>query len=353
VQEQNSTVQNVKKASFSISSDKYSKYWHVFCSLSLVIRFFILLTIIGVKTALSAQATVALKAQASVEPGVIRLGEIAEIKGEKAFVDKISALEVGKVDVPGRKTRVTESALKNFFIKSVASSQDIDFNGAKFCDVVARSGLVSSDSLKSLLLKEVRSRMPTNLKEGKDWNFETQKVPNNITAPERGGKILVSLSPQFSGIGQEMATVQVFNDKKVIAKYSVPFTVHRFEYIAEMKNSIRKGEIIEEQDFKMVWQETTFQKRKIIKVAGEAIGRTAIRTLKAGEALVDNALSTPYAVKAGDAVKLFAKFGDAVVQTNAIAQKNAFKGQTISVRNVDTGKDIMATVSGSGEAWVN
>ncbi|GBU24689.1 flagellar basal-body P-ring formation protein FlgA [Fibrobacteria bacterium R8-3-H12] len=309
--------------------------------------------VFGLQTAFSAQATVALKAQALVEPGVIRLGEIAEIKGEEALAKRISALEVGKVGEPGRKTRVTESALKNFFIKSVASSQDVDFNGAKFCDVVARSGLVSADSLKNLLLKEVRSRMPANLNEGKDWNFEVSKVPNNIAAPERGGKIVASLSPQFSGIGQEVATVQVFNDKKVIAKYTIPFIVHRFEYIAEMKNAIHKGETIEEQDFKMVWQETTFQKRKVIKIAKEAIGRTAIRTLKAGEPLVENALNTPYAVKAGDAVKLFAKFGETVVQTNAIAQKNAFKGQTISVRNVDTGKDIMATVSGFGEAWVN
>jgi len=318
-----------------------------------MIRFFIIITIIGIKTALSAQATVALKAQALVEPGVIRLGEIAEIKGEEALVKKISALEVGKVGEPGRKTRVTEGAIKNFFIKSVANNQDIEFNGAKICDVVARSGLVSSDSLKNLLLKEVRSRMSANLKEGKDWNFEVPKIPNNIATPERGGKIVVSLSPQFSGIGQEVATVQVFNDKKVTSKYTVPFIVHRFEYIAEMRNGLHKGETIEERDFEMVWQETTFQKRKVIKIAKEAIGRTAIRTLKSGEILVDNALSTPYAVKAGDAVRLFAKFGEAVVQTSAIAQKNAFKGQTISVRNVDTGKDIMATVSGFGEAWIN
>jgi len=318
-----------------------------------MIRFFIIFAvIIGVKTAISAQATVALKAQALVEPGAIRLGEIAEIKGEEALVKRISALEVGKVAEPGRKTRVSENALKNFFIKSVAGNQEVDFNGAKFCDVVARSGLVSSDSLKKLLLREVRSRMPTNLKEGKDWNFETKKVPNNIAAPEQGGEIVVNLSPQFSGIGQEMATVQVFNDRKVISKYTIPFVVHRFEYVAEMKKGIRKGEALGEQDFEMVWQETTFQKRKIIKKAEEVIGRTAARTLKEGELLVDNALDTPYAVKEGDVVKLFAKFGEAVVQTNAIAQKNAFKGQTISVRNMDSGKDVMATVSGSGEAWI-
>jgi flagella basal body P-ring formation protein FlgA len=314
---------------------------------------FLLTLLIWAQAAFAAQTTITLKAQASVEPGVVRLGHIAEIKGDLELAERISNLEVGKVAEPGRKTRVTEKAIKGFFIKSVAGSDNAVFNGAKFCDVTARSGLVSADSLKKLLLREVRSRMPANLQEGKDWNFEAAKVPNNLVVPEQNGKILVTLSPQFSGIGQGMASMQVFNGKKVISKHSVPFIVHRFEYAAELKKGIRKGEMIGEQDFEMVWQETTFQKRKVIKKAEEAVGRTAIRTLKAGELLVDNALDTPYAVKEGDAVRLFAKFGEAVVQTNAIAQRSAFKGQTIAVRNIDTGKEILATVSGQGEAWVN
>jgi flagella basal body P-ring formation protein FlgA len=302
--------------------------------------------------AFAAQATVSLKAQAMVEAGVIRLGQIAEIKGDRELVEKVSNLEVGKVAEPGRKTRVTESVVK-VFIKSIANSKDIIFNGAKFSDVTARSGLVPADSLKSLLLREVRLRMPANLQEGKDWKFEAPKMPNNLATPERGGKILATLSPQFSGFGQEVATIQIFDGNRVISKHNVAFIVHRFEYIAELKNGIRKGEIVGERDFEMVWQETTFQKRKIIKKAEDAVGRTALRTLKAGELLVDNALIAPYAVKEGDVVRLFAKFGESVVQINAIAQKNAFKGQTISVRNMDTGKNILATVSGLGEAWVN
>jgi len=302
--------------------------------------------------AFAGQATVSLKAQATVEPGVIRLGQIAEIKGEAEAVKKISNLEVGKVAEPGRKTRVTEGVVK-LFIKSIASSKDVVFNGAKFSDVTARSGMVSADSLKNLLLKEVRLRMPTNLQEGKDWKFEASKVPNNLATPERGGKILVILSPQFSGVGQEVAIIQIFNGNRVISKHNVPFIVHRFEYVAELKKEIRKGEMLGERDIEMVWQETTFQKRKIIKKAEEAIGRTALRTLKAGELLVDNSLTVPYAVKEGDVVKIFAKFGESVVQINAIAQKSAFKGQTISVRNADTGKNILATVSGLGEAWIN
>jgi len=302
--------------------------------------------------AFAAQATVILKAQATVEPGVIRLGQIAEIKGDAELVKKVSNLEVGKVTEPGRKTRVTENVVK-VFIKSIAGSKDVVFNGAKFSDVTARSGVVPADSLKNLLLREVRLRMPANLQEGKDWTFEAPKMPNNLATPERGGKILAILSPQFSGFGQEVATIQIFDGNKIISKHSVPFIVHRFEYAAELKNSIRKGEMLGEQDIKMVWQETTFQKRKIIKKAEEAIGRTAIRTLKAGELLVDNALTVPYAVREGDVVKIFAKFGESVVQINAIAQKSAFKGQTISLRNMDTGKNILATVSGLGEAWIN
>ncbi|MCL1967755.1 MAG: flagellar basal body P-ring formation chaperone FlgA [Fibromonadales bacterium] len=312
-----------------------------------------LILLVKAQIIFAAQVSITLKAQASVEPGVIRLGHIAEIKGDPGLAKKISDIEVGKVAEPGRKTRVTENAIKGFFIKSVAGSQDVTFDGAKFCDVVARSGQLSADSLKALLLKEVRSRMAANLKEGKDWNLEAPKIPEKLAIPESGGKILITLSPQFAGAGQEMATVQVFNGNKAIIKQNFPFIVRRFEYIAELKKGIRKGEVIGEQDFEMVWQETTFQKRKIIKKPEEATGRTAIRTLKAGELLVDNSLDTPYAVREGDVVKLFAKFGETVVQTNAVAQKSAFKGQTISVKNMDTGKSLLATISGSGEAWVN
>ena len=325
--------------------------WHGFCIPNLVNILFLILLLAS--TAFSAQTTVTLRSQASVEPGVIRLGQIAEIKGEPELAKKISNLEIGKVAEPGRKTRVTENAIKGFFIKSVAGSQNVVFDGVKFCDVTARSGLLPADSLKKLLLREVRLRMPANLQEGKDWNFEAPKAPNNLTTPEHGGKILVTLSPQFAGIGQEMATVQISNGNKMISKHNIPFIVHRFEYVAELRNSVRKGETVGERDFEMVLQETTFQKRKVIKKADEAVGRTAIRTLKAGELLVDNSLATPYAVREGDIVKIFAKFGESVVQTNAVAQKSAFKGQTISVRNIDTGKNISATVSGSGEAWVN
>jgi flagella basal body P-ring formation protein FlgA len=317
------------------------------------IMLIILILLVKAQAIFAAQVSITLKAQASVEPGIVRLGQIAEIKGNPDLAKKIADIEVGKVTEPGRKTRVTENAIKGFFIKSVAGAQNADFDGAKFCDVIARSGMVSADSLRAILLKEVRLRMPANLQEGKDWKFEAPKMPEKLATPENGGKILITLSPQFAGIGQEMATVQIFSGNKAISKQSVPFIVHRFEYVAELKKSIRKGEVISEQDFEMVWQETTFQKRKVIKKAEEAIGRTAIRTLKANDLLVDNALDTPYAVKEGDVVRLFAKFGEAVVQTNAIAQKNAFKGQTISVKNTDTGKNISATVSGFGEAWVN
>ena len=301
----------------------------------------------------ASQATVTLKAQAMVEPGIIRLGHIADIKGDKDIVDKIYNLEVGRILEPGRKTRVTENAIKGFFLKSIANSKNVVFDGAKFSDVTAQAGRLSADSLKNLLHKEVRLRMGTDLKEGKDWEFEAAKIPNNLATPKQGGKILVALSPTFAGVGQEVATVQILDGKKVISKHSVPFIVKRFEHIAELKNSIRKGEMIGEQDFEMVWQETTFQKRKVIKKTDDAIGRTAIRTLKAGDLLVDNALTAPYAVREGDVVKLFAKFGESVVQINAVAQRSAFKGQTISLKNTDTGKSILATVSAPGEAWVN
>ncbi|GHV14454.1 hypothetical protein AGMMS49938_10600 [Fibrobacterales bacterium] len=317
-----------------------------------MLRFFIALAFFT-PLAFSAQVSIGLRAQAEVEAGVVRLGQIADIKGDAELSKKISQIEVGRVAEPGRKTRVTERAVKDFFIKSVATTSQVNFNGAKFCDVIARAGLLSADSLKVLILKEVRTKMPANLQEGKDWIFEAPKAKGNIATPENGGSVLITLSPQFSARGQEMATVQILDNSRIISKHTVPFIIRRFENVAELRGTIRKGEVVSAENVDMVWQETTFQKRKILTNANDAIGRSSIRTIKDGELLTDNSLMTRYAVNEGKPVKLFAKIGSAVVQTNAIAQKNAYKGQTILVRNIDSGREISATVSDTGEAWVN
>lgn len=299
----------------------------------------------------AAGARVAFKASAEVAPGVVLLSDIAEISGDSALVARLSALEVARVDRPGRETRVSANAVKGFYVRAVADPALVTFEGEGSVKVRARAGAVSSDSLKALLLAVVRPRMG-DLEEGEDWKLEPGRLPASLAVPEQGGRVVMELSPRFSGIGQETATVKVLDGDKVLTSQHLAFKVLRWENVVRLKNALRKGESVRAEDVELVREETTTQQRKILRTLGEAVGRNTIRSVRAGDLLVDNWLEIPFAVREGDRIRLLVQVGGAVVQTVAVARENAFRGQTIAVENAESRKILQAKVSGVGEAWV-
>jgi flagella basal body P-ring formation protein FlgA len=162
----------------------------------------------------------------------------------------------------------------------------------------------------------------------------------------------VTLSPRFGGRGQETATLLVLLDGQVIARQMLSFVVKRWESVARLKKAVRKGEVLDSASVELSREETTFQQRKLLHSLDQALGRSAMRNLREGEILVDNWLSTPYAVREGETVRLSVSVGGATVQASGIARQSGFKGETIRVLNADTRKELQATITGAGEAQV-
>ena len=300
----------------------------------------------------AAGARVEFKANAEVNPGPVRLSDIADIEGDDtSLVRRLGNLEVARVDKPGRTTRVSAGAVKGFFVRQVADPGLVEFSGEGSVMVRARAGSVGEDSLVSLLHAAVRGRMGV-LEEGEDWALEAGKLPHEVDMPVKGGKVEVTLSPRFAGRGQETDTIKTYDGDQLLANRQISFKVRRWESVVRLKNALRKGEAVRGQDVELVREETTFQQRKVLKALDAAVGRNTIRAVRAGDLLVDNWLETPYAVREGERVRLMVQVGGLVVQTAGVAQKNAFRGQTIEVENADTRKILQAKVSGPGEAWV-
>lgn len=294
---------------------------------------------------------VVLRSSAEVAPGMVRLGDIAEITGDSSLVRRLSALEVAKVDRPGRETRVSANAVKSFFVRAVVDPSLVEFAGEGSVKVRARAGSVDADAMEKLLLEQVRPRM-VGLEEGADWELEPGGFPKSVDIPEQGGRVVMELSPRFAGIGQETATLKVFDGDKMLSSRHLAYKLHRWENVVRLRKALRKGESVRAEDVELVREETTFQQRKILRTLEDAVGRNTLRAVREGDLLVDNWLETPYAVREGDRIRLWVQVGGAVVQTVAVAQANAFRGQTIAVENADSRKVLQAKVSGAGEAWV-
>lgn len=85
----------------------------------------------------------------------------------------------------------------------------------------------------------------------------------------------------------------------------------------------------------------------------DVIGKAAIRPLPAQNAIRFTAVRRPYAVHKGDRVTIEARQGNLSIQTVGITKSHGEMGQTIIVSNVDSGKELRATVVAPGVVRVS
>jgi flagella basal body P-ring formation protein FlgA len=80
----------------------------------------------------------------------------------------------------------------------------------------------------------------------------------------------------------------------------------------------------------------------------DVIGKAAARPLAPQIPIKLTSLRRPFVVRKGDRVMIEAKMGGLSVQTAGVTKGNGEMGQTITVSNTDSGKDVRAKVIGPG-----
>ena len=85
----------------------------------------------------------------------------------------------------------------------------------------------------------------------------------------------------------------------------------------------------------------------------DVVGKAAIRPLPPQNAIRLTSVRRPFAVHKGDRVTIEARQGGLSIQTVGVTKSHGELGQTIIVSNVDSGKDLRATVVGPGVVRVS
>lgn len=85
----------------------------------------------------------------------------------------------------------------------------------------------------------------------------------------------------------------------------------------------------------------------------DVIGKAAIRPLPPQNAIRLTSVRRPFAVRKGDRVTIEARQGGLSIQTVGVTKSHGEVGQTITVSNVDSGKDLRATVVAPGVVRVS
>ncbi|HSQ41903.1 MAG TPA: flagellar basal body P-ring formation chaperone FlgA [Fibrobacteraceae bacterium] len=298
----------------------------------------------------AARATVELRPVSEISPGRIHLSDVATLHGDAGLVQRLSALEIGRLELPGRETRLSVNTLKTFYIRSVCPPESLEILGKGSLVVRSRASYLQRDSLERLLLETVGPRMQGIM--GRDWELETSRLPEKVPVPDNHYQWTMELPANFNARGQEMAVLRISIDGVPRMRYSLPFTVRRWTDVVRTISQIQRGQTIQKNQVAIQRLETTHLSRPYVSRLEDALGRKALRTISPDQNLVEPWLEKPYQIHEGDQVRMSAQIGEAQVSTLAIAKENGYTGQRIDVINANTGKVIQAQINGPGEVQV-
>ena len=85
----------------------------------------------------------------------------------------------------------------------------------------------------------------------------------------------------------------------------------------------------------------------------DVVGMMAVRTLLPGQSIPLAALSPPRLVRAGATVRMVYASGGLEITAEGDALQDGFVGQTVKLRNSDTGVTVSGRVRADGSVWVS
>lgn len=308
---------------------------------------FLFLCWLGLGSAFAERARIEFPSRVEIAAGRIYLGAIASISGDAPLVDRLQKLEVGRLELPGRETRLSIATLRTFFLSSVCSPDSLEIMGGPTLVVRSRAQKVERDSLRELLRAELAQRLDGQ--EGVDWILETPNLPASISVPEGELSWLIEFPASFDARGQESATLRVEQQGKTAMRYTLPFVVRRFAQVVRVVKPVARGMTVQRDHIAMQTVEQTHGRKQYVQSLDDALGRVALRSISRDQNLMDSWLERPWVVREGDQIRLVVRVGNSQFSTMGYARENGFVGQRILVENGDTRKRMQAEVRRAGE----
>ncbi|MCE3223595.1 MAG: putative Flagella basal body P-ring formation protein FlgA [Nitrospira sp.] len=169
-----------------------------------------------------------------------------------------------------------------------------------------------------------------------------------IAVPSGTLDLQVSASRSDEPLGRRVFQIHLAVNGRYIKTLDATADVAAVQEVVVPVRPIKMDEQIESADVTIDRIVLFDLKQPYITNPADAIGKAAIRPLAAQSAIRITALRRPFAVHKGDRVTIEARQGNLSIQTVGITKSHGEMGQTITVSNVDSGKELRATVVAPG-----
>jgi flagella basal body P-ring formation protein FlgA len=212
-------------------------------------------------------------------------------------------------------------------------------------DARVRMQQVTPDQMQQVILDYIRSHKDETVADVQVQLLEPAEAMS-LPIGTLGMRVVPSLAAE--GYGRRQMDVALSIHGKVVRTVTALADVTALVDVAVATRTIRIDETIQPDDVTLTRMPLVATTRQYATNLDEVIGKRAARPLASHAPISMTALGQPFLVRKGDRVTIEAKRKGLLVQTIGITKAVGQVGQTVTVTNQDSGKDLRAKVVGPG-----
>jgi flagellar basal body P-ring formation protein FlgA len=299
-------------------------------------------------TASAAQGpTVILKSEASLRPGTILLGDIAELRGpDQDRLEELSRISLGAVPSAGLIRRISVEQVREAVHKA-GFPLETPVIGATAAEVRLQCrGLDSAELLpviKAYILKS------SSWQEDELSITSVNRFNGASEIPVGPVEFQISARAPLPRSRNLLLPVDVLLDGQAILTLWVSCEISIQANVLQASSRIPYGRALAEGDAHLAVMQVQDLSGSYVRQFEDVKGQVLRRTIMPGEPITHEVLTSPFLIRSGDTVRLRFEQDGISLATLVRAEQSGKLGQVIRVRNLDFMRSVKAQVVGPGE----
>ncbi len=301
---------------------------------NLKLHLFLFLLLVSFNLMASPQLIVTLKAEFIPYGSFIYLKDIAKVYSPyPSLKRRAEAILIAKGILP------SEIGRKEIELKLYGNGfSNFSIVGAQKVKIIKGKELLKLKEIKSMVLEYLHKKYSFAKK------IEVQFLRLPALYIEKGSSVRIQPFPMVGFTPTQLFKVQSIKDSKVLSTDFLQVKLKVWAMMPVAKRFIFKGERITENDFYYELRELTSSNWRFVKDKKALISKIARYSIKEGEVLRHELLTSPYLVRRGERVYVYVNFKGIRVVVSGISLDNGRLGERVRVKNEKSGKILYGKV---------
>ena len=284
-------------------------------------------------------------AETTVESDVVKLGNIAQIEGDAAKIDKLKMISLGYAPNVGALREISRQQISLAIAAAGFTESEIQLDSpAKI--LIRRAGqTISHEQFRETLEKFLADKFSGEKIEAQILRID---FPENLQVP----KGTVEIRPNFSVVQNFFqpfsVPVEVRVDGKVFRRLSANIEIEAFTEIFIAVKDLSANSKLNELDVRLEKRRITKPITNYLRDKEKLRGLMIIKNLANGAEITSDSFISSVVIKNGDRVRLEAQSGKLKIIISGEARGSGKIGDRISVKNLQSGAILQATVVDEG-----